>query len=164
MTLLPCPFCGGRAEIGGHVFAYYARCVNRDCIASTYGAHYPDAVDAVDAWNRRPAPASPDVEGAIEALGKAVARHAQLHRLAERDDRLNGQLDDELAEAKAAVLATIAAAKAAAVAAAVLAERERCARLAEQACLVPPDGGSPTDDEKLVADAAAAAIRARPRP
>lgn len=37
---------------------------------------------------------------------------------------------------------------------------ERCARIAENACLVPPDGGSPTQGETDVAEAAARAIRA----
>ena len=40
--------------------------------------------------------------------------------------------------------------------------RERAAWWASQACLVPPDGGSATPEEKAVADAAAAAIRALP--
>lgn len=42
---------------------------------------------------------------------------------------------------------------------AVEAERERCAKVAEWSCMVPPDGGSPTTDEIAVADRAAAAIR-----
>jgi hypothetical protein len=37
---------------------------------------------------------------------------------------------------------------------------ERCATIAESACLVPPDGGSPTRGETDVAEAAASAIRA----
>lgn len=37
---------------------------------------------------------------------------------------------------------------------------EECARVAENACLVPPDGGSPTEGERQVAMAAAEAIRA----
>ncbi len=40
-------------------------------------------------------------------------------------------------------------------------EREACAKIAEWAHMVPPDGGSPTEDERAVAEAAAAAIRAR---
>jgi hypothetical protein len=38
-------------------------------------------------------------------------------------------------------------------------ERERCARLATNGCLAPPDGGSPTEDEARLCDAIAAAIR-----
>jgi len=38
---------------------------------------------------------------------------------------------------------------------------ERCARIAENACLVPPDGGSPTRGETDVAMSAASAIRAQ---
>lgn len=37
---------------------------------------------------------------------------------------------------------------------------EEAAKVAEWAHMVPPDGGSPTEDERRVADAAAAAIRA----
>lgn len=48
-----------------------------------------------------------------------------------------------------------------ALAAARKEEREACAKLAETACLVPPDGGSPTEAERMVGEAAAAAIRAR---
>lgn len=40
-------------------------------------------------------------------------------------------------------------------------EREACAWIAENACLVPPDGGCPSEDEQLVAERAAKAIRAR---
>jgi hypothetical protein len=42
---------------------------------------------------------------------------------------------------------------------AVAAERERCAKIAEQGCLVPPDGGSPTEDERLMCEFIAACIR-----
>lgn len=45
--------------------------------------------------------------------------------------------------------------------AAVSSEREACAYIAYQACLVPPDGGSPTEEEAAVCDVAAKRIRAR---
>lgn len=38
-------------------------------------------------------------------------------------------------------------------------ERERCARIATNGCLVPPDGGSPTEDEARMCADIAAAIR-----
>ena len=38
-------------------------------------------------------------------------------------------------------------------------ERERCAKIADDGMLVPPDGGSPTDDEIRVAQDIASAIR-----
>lgn len=41
---------------------------------------------------------------------------------------------------------------------AIMAERERCAYLARNACLVPPDGGSPTEAEAAVCDEAARRI------
>ena len=43
----------------------------------------------------------------------------------------------------------------------VMQEREACARIAEEACLVLPDGGSPTEEECEVAAEAARRIRAR---
>ena len=43
--------------------------------------------------------------------------------------------------------------------AAVMAERERCALIAVNGCLVPPDGGSPTDDERLLCEEIARRIR-----
>lgn len=44
---------------------------------------------------------------------------------------------------------------------AIAAEREACARVAENACLVPPDGGSPTEDEARMCADAARYIRGR---
>lgn len=38
-------------------------------------------------------------------------------------------------------------------------ERERCARIAVNGCLVPPDGGSPTQDEVRMCDHIAVSIR-----
>lgn len=43
----------------------------------------------------------------------------------------------------------------------ILDEREACARIAENACLVPPDGGSPTEAEAEMCNRAAQFIRAR---
>ena len=36
---------------------------------------------------------------------------------------------------------------------------EEAAKVAEKGCLVPPDGGSPTEDERIMCDGIAAAIR-----
>jgi hypothetical protein len=44
---------------------------------------------------------------------------------------------------------------------AVAAEREACAKIADEGMLVPPDGGCPTQDEIDVAERIAAGIRAR---
>ena len=44
---------------------------------------------------------------------------------------------------------------------AVLAEREACAKIADTAMLVPPDGGSPTEDEIAMCERIASFIRAR---
>ena len=125
--LANCPFCGGRAEIGGHVFAYYARCVNRDCIASTHGAHYPDAVDAVDAWNRRPAPASQDVGGASDDTDvRTLGAYGVLDRIAKLNREDAAALVGRWAMAMRKLESD--ADKAAAVAAAVLTERMVCER------------------------------------
>lgn len=47
------------------------------------------------------------------------------------------------------------------VAEAVEAEREACARIAREGCLVPPDGGSPTEEERIMCEGVATAIRNR---
>jgi len=52
----------------------------------------------------------------------------------------------------------------AAIAEAVLAERHACAEAAANACLVPPDGGSPTEAERLLCQEAAERIMARSIP
>jgi hypothetical protein len=40
-------------------------------------------------------------------------------------------------------------------------EREACAHIAFNGCLVPPDGGSPTEDERLLCEHIAHTIRAK---
>jgi hypothetical protein len=40
--------------------------------------------------------------------------------------------------------------------------KERCAEVAAWGCMVPPDGGSPTDAERELCDSIAQAIRALP--
>lgn len=47
------------------------------------------------------------------------------------------------------------------IAEAVAAEREACAKIADVGMLVPPDGGSPTQDEIDVAERIASVIRSR---
>ena len=46
-----------------------------------------------------------------------------------------------------------------AIEAAVAVERERCAQIARNGCLVPPDGGSPTEDEAALCEEIARRIR-----
>ena len=43
----------------------------------------------------------------------------------------------------------------------IAAEREACAQIAIYGCMVPPDGGSPTEDERLLCEHIAHSIRAR---
>ena len=40
-------------------------------------------------------------------------------------------------------------------------ERDACAQIAIYGCMVPPDGGSPTEDERLLCEHIAHSIRAR---
>lgn len=53
--LLPCPFCGGKAEIVKNICAVYIRC--KDCKSTTaaFTAMIETCAlnDAVEAWNRR---------------------------------------------------------------------------------------------------------------
>lgn len=44
----------------------------------------------------------------------------------------------------------------------VAAERKRCASIARNGCLVPPDGGSPTEDEREMCEGIAKAIELGP--
>jgi hypothetical protein len=56
-TLLPCPFCGGEAELSNVCGMYFVACrgcrANNSlkCCACTYGDKTPD--EAIAAWNRR---------------------------------------------------------------------------------------------------------------
>jgi hypothetical protein len=43
----------------------------------------------------------------------------------------------------------------------IVREREACAQIAIYGCMVPPDGGSPTEDERLLCEHIAHSIRAR---
>ncbi|MCW1431353.1 Lar family restriction alleviation protein [Novosphingobium sp. JCM 18896] len=65
-TLLPCPFCGGEAELGGYQTAWYVRCQTDECWAETYGALYIDATEAIAAWNTRLAHSQSASEGLRE--------------------------------------------------------------------------------------------------
>lgn len=65
--LLPCPFCGGEAQIVPHpdgaITTHHAECM--ECVATMWGSSTKD--DAAAAWNTRPAP-SLDVGVVREAL------------------------------------------------------------------------------------------------
>lgn len=92
--LKACPFCGGSASVSGSPAMYYARCDNEDCFASTHGAHYLEAADAIEAWNtRRPAPA-PDT-GLAARIGELERKKAFTEQwYAERLVRLRKLADD----------------------------------------------------------------------
>ena len=59
------------------------------------------------------------------------------------------------------VLLAAARVREASITEAVEAERAACEAIARDGCLVPPDGGSPTEDERLMCEGIADAIAAR---
>lgn len=82
-----------------------------------------------------------DAIQAIQEQNKELAKelaHSELNILSLEDDK--ALLGHQLSEARNAAL-------------------EEAAQVAAQACLVPPDGGSPTEDEYRVCEAAASYIR-----
>jgi len=65
-TLLPCPFCGSRANLEDHRLLWFVRCSS--CSACVFGDRAPEPEEelpdsywqpfrqsAINAWNRRPA-------------------------------------------------------------------------------------------------------------
>jgi len=53
-SLLPCPFCGGKAVIEDHCDnGWYVGCTNTDGCDFTPSAWYDPGCFAVDQWNRR---------------------------------------------------------------------------------------------------------------
>lgn len=72
VKLLPCPFCGGEAQMWGDASRTYIRCGNDQCIVYTGDPlPYNDVThvqDAITAWNTRANLASRDAE--VEALRK----------------------------------------------------------------------------------------------
>lgn len=52
--ILPCPFCGGKAEIYNVGIGWYnVHCADYDCIGSNAAKIMSTREDAVKAWNRR---------------------------------------------------------------------------------------------------------------
>lgn len=54
--LLPCPFCGNKAEVKAWDIVgkgYGVRCTNNDCIVGAIGMIYGKKEYAIEAWNRR---------------------------------------------------------------------------------------------------------------
>jgi hypothetical protein len=86
------------------------------------------------------------------------------HYANEREDLVDIRMEFRAAASPATVLRLLAAEVAGTGALVAHARREameEAARIARDACLSPPDGGSPTEGEVAVADNAAAMIRAR---
>jgi len=65
--LLPCPFCGGDAEIDQDMGGFAAYCVSCDCAMDVYGP----LESTIAAWNRRAAP-PPEKNWYSSALVDAV--------------------------------------------------------------------------------------------
>lgn len=100
---------------------------------------------------------------ALQLLAAEVRRqHAELTRLQQLFDlaapelRCGIQLQLREIDRLRAALADVAAE----MPQAVLHERNRCAWIARHGCLVPPDGGSPTEAERLLCEEIARRIRA----
>lgn len=55
--LLPCPFCGGEAELmyweDDLLSAFSVACTNDDCYMMVDTGFYRNLQDAIDAWNTR---------------------------------------------------------------------------------------------------------------
>jgi hypothetical protein len=62
--LLPCPFCGGKAEIKdarkflvvskfSYIIPYSVGCSNKKCDVKPYTEYSSTEQEAIDAWNRR---------------------------------------------------------------------------------------------------------------
>ena len=61
MTLEPCPFCNGPAELHADVDeTYFVLCANKKCLVLPLTLPFRLKVDAVRAWNRRPASVDSD--------------------------------------------------------------------------------------------------------
>lgn len=67
MSLLPCPFCGGPAQVaiidfGDGSSIYYGECINAECCVA-FDSSDTEA-EAVAKWNRRSPPPTPNDDGA----------------------------------------------------------------------------------------------------
>ena len=54
--VLPCPFCGGSAELIEKDWLYSVACKDGTCIASDIHPEYGEAMVAISDWNTRQAP------------------------------------------------------------------------------------------------------------
>ncbi len=92
VELLPCPFCGGPAELDNAAEPQFTRrptvtCANEDCFGYMPSAYFARDSEAIEAWNRRPALSQRDehIRVLTEALTKTNdAMEALRDRLAER--------------------------------------------------------------------------------
>jgi hypothetical protein len=53
MSLLPCPFCGGHAQIEPDGDGCFVACINKDCLVAPITLCFRTKYHAIRAWNRR---------------------------------------------------------------------------------------------------------------
>ena len=95
------------------------------------------------------------------AYSQAQAEYQNHDHIADRHDKVVRAYRRDARAVLSATNPTTPERDVEAIRAHVMQEREACARIAEEACLVLPDGGSPTEEECEVAAEAARRIRAR---
>lgn len=64
--VLPCPFCGGSAELIEKDGLYSVACKDGTCIASDIHPEYGEAMVAISDWNTRPAPPIGRCDGCVK--------------------------------------------------------------------------------------------------
>lgn len=108
--MMPCPFCGGEAEISSHEIFGSAVICNTEGCAANLESHNSDA-EAIAAWNTRPTPALSAADAdEIVRLAKAWVDAGIRHRVAIYAHDLSGgyqALERELNAAQSAFEAKI---------------------------------------------------------
>lgn len=163
-SLLPCPWCGQDPEIANLDSLgkrWFARCAGDECQTIRLSQD-GSREGAVAAWNSRPVPAAEVARTALDLLAERLKMRldAAIERDGSFDAAVTGRgiaisflLARELYQALGGL--PVPAAESARQQA-----LEEAAKVAESGCLVPPDGGSPTDEEREMCESIAAQIRA----
>lgn len=75
LSLDPCPFCHGQAELQADVDGVYAACVGAGCLIQPITLTYVTKRDAIKAWNWRGPASSADpivpIRGRLRSVGGA---------------------------------------------------------------------------------------------
>lgn len=79
LTLLPCPFCGGEAELHPTYFlakqeisGWFVWCGNDGCAVKPMTPDYETYIEAIAVWNSRTAPKLPPGIAIVDADGEVV--------------------------------------------------------------------------------------------